>query len=317
MTSIAIDPVPASAKGAGTGYRKKDRGPEPRKSSRISGAPWILPAMVLVIGLIYFSIGYTVYLSTLDWNGTSKFPKSVGFDNFIQMFNDKTIRLALEHTVVFYIVTFTIQTALGFTLAAILHTKVKLRTLHKVIIFVPTVLAPATMAPTFRLFFSDQGLLNESLRAVGLDALAHPWLADPNTAMPAIMLVTIWQWTGMTFILYYAAMSQIDPEMLEAARIDGAGNFRTLTAIVWPSCRGTTVTMAILGLMGALKTFDWPWLITVGGPGRATEFLGTNIYREAIREHHLGYGAAVSLLLLVLAMGGSILMSVVSKRTNR
>jgi len=283
----------------------------------MSGLPWILPALVLVLGLVYFSIGYTVYLSTLSWDGTSPIAQPVGAANFVQMTKDPSIKQALEHTVVFYVVTFVIQTALGFSLAAILHTKVKLRTLHKVIIFIPTVLAPATMAATFRTFFSDTGLLNETLRAVGLGFVAHPWLGDPKTALAAVMMVTIWQWTGMTFILYFAAMSQIDPEILEAARIDGAGNLRTLTAIVWPSCRGTTLVMAILGLIGAFKTFDWPWLITVGGPGRATEFLGTAIYRQAIRMHHVGYGAAISLVLLVLAIGGSILMSVVNKKADK
>jgi len=280
------------------------------------GLPWILPALVLVIGLVYFSIGYTVYLSTLNWDGTSPNPQSVGLGNFVQIAKDPTIRQALAHTALFYVVTFTVQTALGFTLAAILHTKVKLGTLHKVIIFIPTVLAPATMGATFRIFFSDTGMFNQALRAIGLGALAHPWLADPSTALGVIMVVTVWQWTGMTFILYYAAMGQIDPEILEAARIDGAGNIRTLTAIVWPGCRGTTIVMAILGLIGALKTFDWPWLITVGGPGRATEFLGTYIYRMAIRMHHVGVGAAASLVLLVLAIGGAILMSVMSKRSD-
>ncbi|MDR1825936.1 MAG: sugar ABC transporter permease [Bifidobacteriaceae bacterium] len=289
-----------------------------QKRLQHSGLPWILPAMILVVGLIYYSVGYTGYLSTLDWNGTSPTVKHVGAANFVQLLHDKVIRQALWHTLIFYVVTFTVQTTLGFTLAALLHSKLKLRTLHKVIIFVPTVLAPATMGPTFRLMFSaDDGIINKGLRAIGLDSLAHPWLADPKTALPSIMVVTIWQWTGMTFILFFAAMSQIEPELLEAARLDGAGNLRTLWYVVWPGCRGTTIALAILGLIGALKTFDWPWLITVGGPGRATEFLGTNIYREAIREYHLGYGAAVSLVLLVLAVCGSILMTVVNRRSTK
>lgn len=89
----------------------------------------------------------------------------------------------------------------------------------------------------------------------------------------------------------YAAMSQIDMETLEAARLDGAGNLRTLWSMALPNSRGTTVSMAKLGVIGALKTFDIPYLITAGDPMHATEFLGTYIYRQGIRQSHLGYAA--------------------------
>ena len=97
---------------------------------------------------------------------------------------------------------------------------------------------------------------------------------------------------------------------VEAARIDGAGNFRTLVHIVWPGVRGTTLAMAILSAIGALKTFDVPYLVTVGGPNYATEFLGTYIYRQTIPLSHVGYGAALSIFLLVLALAMAIILQV-------
>ncbi|MDR1236947.1 MAG: sugar ABC transporter permease [Propionibacteriaceae bacterium] len=303
MAAIKVAEAPADQN------RSKRRG----KGMQVAGLPWILPAFIFVVGLIYYSIGYTGYISTLDWDGLSPKAKAVGMGNFSKLFGDQIFWDALGHTAVFYVVTFSVQTLLGFTLAAILHTKVKLATLHKVIIFIPTVLAPATMAPVFRIMFADDGMINWILRSVGLGSLAHPWLADGNTALPALMLITIWQWTGLTFILFYAAMSQIEPDLLEAARLDGAGNFRTLAYIVWPGCRGTTVSLAMLGFIGALKTFDIPYLVTTGGPHHATEFLGTYIYRQGIRQAHIGYSAAISTVLLVLAIFGAVLMS----RANR
>ncbi|MDR1430984.1 MAG: sugar ABC transporter permease [Propionibacteriaceae bacterium] len=292
----------------------QNRSKRRNKGMQVAGLPWILPAFIFVVGLIYYSIGYTGYISTLDWDGLSPKANAVGMGNFSKMLGDQIFWDALGHTAVFYLVTFSVQTLLGFTLAAILHTKVKLATLHKVVIFIPTVLAPATMAPVFRIMFADDGMINEILRGIGLGALAHPWLADGDTALPALMLITIWQWTGLTFILYYAAMSQIEPDLLEAARLDGAGNFRTLFHIVWPGCRGTTVSLAMLGFIGALKTFDIPYLVTTGGPHHATEFLGTYIYRQGIRQAHIGYAAAVSIVLLVLAVGGAVIMSRVNRK---
>jgi raffinose/stachyose/melibiose transport system permease protein len=132
-----------------------------------------------------------------------------------------------------------------------------------------------------------------------------------------IMAITIWEWTGVTFVLYYAAMSQVDPEILEAARIDGAGNIRTLLQIVWPNVRGTTVALAMLSVIGALKTFDVPYLVTIGGPNYATEFLGTFIYRISIPSAHVGYGAALSVVLLILALVGSITIGVRAARRDR
>ncbi|HEU5108234.1 MAG TPA: sugar ABC transporter permease [Micromonosporaceae bacterium] len=288
-----------------------------RRALQPTGLPWILPAFVVVVGLIYYSIGYTGYISTLDWDGTSPEPRGVGWGNYDQLLHDPVFWASIRHTVVFFAVTFTVQTALGFTLAALLHSRVKFPTLYKVIVFVPVVIAPATMAPVFRQMFAADGQFNSFLEAIGLGALAQPWLAQSSTALPVIMAIVVWQWTGVTFILYYAAMSQVDPEVLEAARIDGAGNLRTLVSIVWPAVRGTTAALATLSVIGALKTFDVPWLVTIGGPNHATEFLGTDIYRSSIPEAHVGYGAALSVMLLLLAIGGALLVGIRGLRQDR
>lgn len=286
---------------------RSDRGR--RRKQGESGFPWILPALALVIGMIYFSIGYTGYVSTLDWNGFILSPSEfVGADNYTRMAQDEVFWEALWHTAVFFVVTFTIQTAIGFTFAALLHSRLTLAPIYKVIVFVPTVLAPATMAPVFRSIFDANGQLNQLLTSIGLEAVTRPWIADSATAMPVVMAVTIWQWTGLTFILFYAAMSQIDPQIIEAARVDGASNLRTLWSIVLPLCSGTTLALATLSVIGALKTFDVPYLLTKGGPNHATEFLGTYIYHTMVQQKHFGYAAAISVALLVLAIGGGVLM---------
>jgi ABC-type sugar transport system permease subunit len=266
------------------------------------GLPWILPALVLSVGLIYYGIGYTGYISTLNWDGISPGAEHVGAHNYARIAHDPVFWAAVRHTVVFYVVTFVIQTILGLTFAVVLHTRLRLAALYKVIVFVPVVLAPAIMAPVFRHLFAPDGELNAVLRHIGLGSLAQPWIGQTGTALPVIMFITIWEWTGVTFVLYYAAMTQIDPAVLEAARMDGAGNLRTLVSIVWPELRGTTVALAMLGAIGALKTFDVPYLVTIGGPNYATEFLGTYIYRQTIPLAHVGYGAALSIILLVVAL---------------
>ncbi|MFB3978791.1 carbohydrate ABC transporter permease [Microbacterium proteolyticum] len=304
------------------GRSRRSPGRVPRRAGQRSpypgGLAWILPALALVVGMIYFSIGYTGYVSTLDWNGFILSPSEpVGGDNYAAMFADPIFWRAIGHTAIFFVVTFTAQTVIGFVFAAIMHSRIHLAPVYKVIIFVPMVLAPATMAPVFRLIFDANGSFNGILSAIGLGSLTQPWLAGNVTAMVVVMLVTIWQWTGLTFILFYAAMSQIEPEILEAARVDGSGNIRTLWSIVWPMCRGTAVALAVLGVIGALKTFDVPYLVTRAGPNHATEFLGTYIFQTMVQEKHFGYAAAISVALLVLAIGAGLLMNRINRQSER
>jgi ABC-type sugar transport system permease subunit len=274
------------------------------------GLPWILPALVLCVGLIYYCIWYTGVISTWNWDGIDPDPRKVGTGNYVRIFQDPIFWRTIQHTAVFFVVTFVAQTALGFIFAALLHSKVKLAVVYKVIIFIPVVLAPAITAPVFRQMFAPDGQVNGLLEFLGLGFLTQPWIGQESTALPVIMAVTVWQWTGLTFVLYFAAMGQIDQSTIEAARMDGAGNFRTLVHIIWPGVRGTTLAMAILSAIGALKTFDVPYLITVGGPNYATEFLGTYIYRQTIALSHVGYGAALSIILLVLALVMALILQI-------
>jgi ABC-type sugar transport system permease subunit len=266
------------------------------------GYAWVAPALIVAIGVLYYSIFYTGYLSTLDWDGSSPMKRTVGLENYQAMLGDPVFWGAVRHTVVYFVATFCVQTLLGMVLAAIMHSQIRLAMLYKIMIFIPVVLAPAFMAPVFRQILAADGSLNRLLQHIGLGALKHAWLAESGTALPTIIMVSVWGSTGICFVLYYAALGQIDPEMIEAARIDGAGAIRIFRSMIVPSVKGTTLALAILTAIGALKTFDWPYLVTNAGPNHATEFLGTYIYRSSIPLGHVGYGAALSIVLLLMAV---------------
>ena len=295
-----------SGPGVATAQRSQRRG---RGLHRPPGLPWILPAMIVSVGLLYYCIIYTGYISTLEWDGAAPLRENVGFANYARMVGDPVFWRALAHTVVFFVVTFVVQVALGIVFACLLHSQLYLKTLYKVLIFIPVVLATATTAPVFRQIYAPDGTLNTVLRAIGLDALAQPWFANGTIALIIVISVQIWQSTGVVFVLYYAAIGQIENETIEAARIDGAGDLRIILSIVWPGVRGTTVAIAILSAIGSLKTFDIPYLITGGGPSYATEFLGTQIFRVSVSFSDVGYGAALSIVLLVLAVGAAIIIN--------
>lgn len=276
--------------------------------NRAANFLWLLPALVVSVAVIYFCVGYTGYISLLNWDGVSPETQFVGLHNYARMFADPVFWMALQHTVIFFVVTFVGQVFLGFVFAVLLHSKIRFAVIYKILVFVPVVIAPAAMAPIFRVMFTPTGQVNQLLAAIGLGSLQQPWLGQDSTALPVIMSIAIWSGTGISFILYYAAIGQIEPEMIEAARLDGAGNARIVRSIIWPNLRGTTVAIAMLTAIGSLKLFDIPQLVTVGGPNYATEFLGTLIYRQAVPLNAVGYASAISVTLLVLAVAAAILL---------
>ncbi|MCU1474823.1 carbohydrate ABC transporter permease [Amnibacterium sp.] len=291
----------------------------PRRASRLkmpNGLPWILPAMIYSVGILYYCILYTGYISTLRWDGTSPLQEQVGAANFVHMLQDPVFWGALAHTAIFFVVTFTVQVALGILFACLLHSKLYLKTLYKVLIFIPVVLATATVAPVFRLIYAPDGALNGVLTAVGLGSLAQPWFSSGTFSLIIVISVQIWQSTGVVFVLYFAAVGQIDPSIIEAARIDGAGDVRIIRSIILPGVQGTTIAIATLSAIGSLKTFDIPFLITGGGPSYATEFLGTLIYRVSISFAQVGYGAALSVVLLVLAIATAVIIRTGGRRVG-
>ena len=267
--------------------------------------PWlyILPTLILVVGIIYVGVGYTGWVSTLDWNGIDPTSRSVGLANYAQLVADPVFWETIRHFTVFAIVTIIVQMALGLAMAILLGSNaVFAGPIYKIVLFLPVVLAPAAVATAFRSILSPTGALNGVLALFGLPASNIAWLADPRLGVYALAVINIWQWTGLSFLLYQAAISQLDQHLFEAAAIDGASTWQTFRYILLPQLGGTHATLALTGCIGALKTFDIVYLTTGGGPGHATEFITTYIYSEVVQQFHAGYSAALSIVLLILAL---------------
>lgn len=274
---------------------------------------FVLPALLIVVGIVYAGIGYTGWASTTRWNGIDPNPISVGLGNYTKALQDPVFWEALEHVLIYAGITIVVQTTLGLIIAILVGGGVRFAWAYKVVMFLPVVLAPAAVSSAFRQILTPNGPVNEVLRSIGLDFFARDWLTDPSLALYSIAAINIWQWTGFSFILYQAALAQIDHDIFEAAQIDGAGSLRTVWSIVVPQLKGTHITLALMGVIGALKTFDIVFMTTGGGPGRSTEFLTTYIYKQAIMQFNAGYSAALSILMLLIA----VLLTVVQMRVYR
>lgn len=265
---------------------------------------YIVPIFLFILGIMYFAIFYNLYVSTLNWDGLSPESAFIGAQNFVRIFTrDPIFYTTLRNTVIFAILTIVIQMVLGLSIALLLKTRTYFKTLYKLVFFLPVVLAPSVVSYIFRhIFDANGGELNQFFIALHLPSLALSWLADPRLALYALVAINIWQWTGFSFIMYFAALTIIDESLYEAARIDGANTFQIIWRITFPLLRSTNFSLVILGVVGALKTFDIIWLTTGGGPGRSTEFLSTYIYKKTILEYNAGYSSALSITLLVIAL---------------
>lgn len=264
---------------------------------------YILPMMVLSFALVYYCIIDTVIVSFTDWDGMSDTFNWVGLKNYLKMFKDKVFWTSVVNNLVFFAGTVFIQALIGFLLAVLLKKKLPGSNVFKAIYFMPIAMATSIITAIFKIIMDPtNGALNQFFRAIHLDGLAQNWLGDPKIALISVIIVNIFQWMGFSMITYYAGLMSLPDDVYEAAKIDGAGFFRTTFSITLPMLRGTTNVLIILGIVGSLKTFDIVKLLTGGGPGRSSTVMNTYLYEKAFNDFNAGGAASIGVAILIIAM---------------
>lgn len=264
---------------------------------------YILPLLVLSFALVYYCIIDTVVVSFTDWDGMSDSFKFVGLKNYIKMLVDNTFWTSVVNNIIFFIGTVFVQAFAGFVLAVLLKKKLFGSNVFKAIYFLPIAMATSIITAIFRIIMDPtNGSLNQFLRAMHLGGLAQNWLGDPKIALFSVIIVNIFQWMGFSMITYYAALMSLPDDVYEAAKIDGAGFWRTTFSVTLPMVKGTTNVLVVLGIVGSLKTFDLVKLLTGGGPGRSTTVMNTYLYEKAFNDFNAGSAASIGVAILIIAM---------------
>ena len=267
------------------------------------GYLFILPIVLLFLTFIVYPIFYNLFISFYDWNGISLEKTFVGLENYVIVLKDPILYKILRNFVIFAFCTIIIQAALGLVFASFFIKKVKFTNFYRTIFYLPVIATPAIVGNIFsKIFETNRGYLNVWLRAIGLDSLTQQWLAEPKLALGCLIFVNIWQWTGYSMLLYYANMLNISEDLYEAATIDGANQFQQFTKITFPLLRSAHFTLFVLGMLGSLKCFDLPYVLTRGGPNYATEFFSTYIYRQSFTLFKQGQASAIVMVMFVIAM---------------
>ncbi|WP_460663642.1 carbohydrate ABC transporter permease [Kribbella swartbergensis] len=275
----------------------------PPRPRRWSALLWVAPAFSMYAVFVLFPMLQSVQYSFYDWDGIGP-ATPAGLDNWKAIFTQPELLHSVEHAfilVVFYTV---LPVGLGLIAASLIR---ELRpgafsTTARVMLFIPQVLPLVAAGIAWTWMYSSDGLVNQVLRAVGLDRHTRAWLGDFTFALPAVGVIGVWVMLGFCTVLLLAGIGKIDPALYEAARLDGAGRISEFFAVTLPGLRRELVVCTTFTMIAALASFDVVQIATQGGPGYQTMVPGVEIYRLTFLQQHVGQASALAVFLAALVL---------------
>jgi multiple sugar transport system permease protein len=272
----------------------------------------IAPAMLATTAFLIVPMALSAYWSLTRYNGITP-PSWVGLHNYVALFHDPRFVQALHNTVTFVLLGMTIGPALGLCAALLLNERVRGRAFYRTAVFLPVTTSLVVVATVWKMLLNDQGIVNAALSFFGLNG--HAWLADPSTALHAVILVSVWQGLGFEAVVFLAALQSIPQPLYDAARVDGAGGWRRFVHVTLPGLRPTLLFVFVIGIIGSFQVFDQVFVMTQGGPVGSTD---TIVYYLIDRFQALELGrasAAAYVLLLILATLSAIQFRLFEERS--
>ena len=261
---------------------------------------WLAPAVLYLLALTIYPLLYSVQVSfTTTTAGAGGFTAA----NFFRLLRDRLFFISLGQTAVYTAVALAAEFSLGLTLALMVDWGMRagaaLIKPVRALLLVPMLLPPVVVAVIWRLIYNpDFGVLNGSLKSLGVNTASLTWLAGENTALFSVILVDVWQWTPFMFLLLLAGLQALPVEPFEAARVDGASAWETFRLLTLPLLQPVILVALLLRTMDLTRVFDQIFILTQGGPGFATETASLFIYRTAFRFYDFGYAAVLSFVML-------------------
>ena len=276
---------------------------------------WIfpLPALLFVLVMMAFPLLYTAWISLTGWSLSAGTPPDfIGLKNYLALFQDERFRLAVVRTLYFTLLAMAVEVVAGVAIALLLDREYPGKRVVNAIMLLPMMATPVAIAMVWLFMYEPSaGVVNYVLRA--LHGPTPLWIAGPNSAIPALVLVDVWEWTPMITLISLAGLSGLPGDVFEAAKVDGAGGWRMLWQITLPMLMPTVTIAALLRLIDALKTFDIIYAMTGGGPGYASETLNIYTYQQAFSYFSFGFASAALVVFFALVLGMSLLMTATRK----
>jgi ABC-type sugar transport system permease subunit len=276
-----------------------------RRSARERGIDilFVLPLLVILLGFLVYPLMYGIVLSLHDTRGF-ELTTFIGLENYAQaIFGDAVFHRSLWNTVLFTGAAVVLQTGLGLFLAVLVAGRKRGQTFLRFAFFVPFVLAPVAVGAVWKFLDAPfYGVIPTVGSAVGLGTATVAPLADPNTALWAIMAAFLWRFAGFNMVVYLAGLEALPREYAEQAVLEGANRVQRFRHVTWPLLWPQTFVLVLLTTLGSLRIFDMVWIMTEGGPSHATETVATDVYVTAFRFGQVGYAQAMAMILLLVIL---------------
>ena len=262
----------------------------------------VLPVLVFCI-FVGYPIVYTIYLSFFDWNGMTPTKQFVGMANYDHLMHDKYFYVSLINNFKWLVVTLLFPVTLGFLIAYVMRARLVFGAAFlRTVVFFPVTMSLVAVGLMFLLILNPVfGALDDVLRALGLGFLVREWFGDYRIALYTLAVVSGWAFTGLPMVFYFAGLGDVPKETLDAARIEGAGHVRMMWSVALPQLRPVTAVVVMLTIFESLKAFDLVAVMTKGAPFGTTNVLGYVVYLETFWNSRFGYGATLSVAILILS----------------
>lgn len=262
-----------------------------------------LPTVLVLAFLTVYPLGYTVYYSLTNFNMLKpKLTKFIGFDNYIKIAQDPYFIQALSNTLKFMVLAVILETLLGLLVAVLVTSfSIKQQKLFRILILLPMILPPVTVALIWRIMLSNNyGIINKLLEAFGWAPVN--WLNDIRTAFLSILIIDIWQYMPFAFLLIYASLQAVSRSQYEAAQIDGANGFQQFLYITLPNISSGILLVILLRAIDSFRLFDKVNILTRGGPANSTATITQYIYNFGVNSFRIGYSSAGAIIMTLIVL---------------
>lgn len=274
------------------------------RREKIDGLLFVAPFVILVL---LFSIGPIIASVALSFKEYSMLDqvspfkaKSVGLDNYIKAFQDKTMIRALINTTIYSVGVVPVQLVIALGLAVILNGDIKGKAFFRSAYYIPTITSTVAVSVMFMFLFKTDGLVNNILGVFGIPA--YSYFNNPSLALPFIMTMAIWSSIGLYMIIFIAGLQKIPPELYESSSLDGADAWRQFRFVTLPLLKPIVFLNLVVSMIGTFQTFDQSFVVSGGngGPLDATMTMVLYIYRTGFRDFQMGYASAVAFILFTI-----------------
>ncbi|AVT30794.1 MULTISPECIES: carbohydrate ABC transporter permease [unclassified Plantactinospora] len=267
------------------------------------------PAVIVYVMFVLVPMGFAVYYSLFRWRGVGPPTDFVGFDNYVLAFEDPIFLDALRNNAIIVVGSLLIQGPIALGVALLLNRRFRGRTVFRLLVFVPYVLAEVTVGIMWKLILTDGGTVDALMRSLGLGGLVQAWLADLDVVIWTLLFVLTWKYVGFAIILLLAGLSNVPHELTEAAAIDGASWWQVQRHITLPLLGPTIRIWMFLSMIGSLQVFDVIWVTSVSSVRSlgASATMATYMVDNGFFARLWGYGNAVAVILFVISFVAALL----------